>query len=144
MRIAQKLWRSTRPKFTVGVVGVVFNAEQQVLLVEHVFHPQRPWGLPGGWVDAHESPSHAATREIQEEVQLTVEIHSLISVDPFEDIQHLDMAYLCNPTHGTQVGKLSPELLSYQWASLDQLPAINAFHRRAIEQGYKMMHGNEE
>ena len=41
----------------------------QVLLVEHVFHPYAPWGLPGGWIDRNESPSQTAViRELQEEL----------------------------------------------------------------------------
>ena len=45
------LIRLSRPKYTMGAVGVLFNARGQVLLVEHVFHPKTPWGLPGGWAN---------------------------------------------------------------------------------------------
>lgn len=32
--------RFTRPKYSLGAVGVIFNEHHQVLLVEHVFHPK--------------------------------------------------------------------------------------------------------
>jgi 8-oxo-dGTP diphosphatase len=120
-------WRQTH--FSAGVVGVVLNAQRQVLLAEHVFHPRTPWGLPGGWIDRGETPSNALLRELHEELALTVRLGPILLVDtPFGN--HIDLAYLCQPT--CEVGALSDELLSYGWFSADALPPLRAFHRAAI------------
>lgn len=127
--IGRVLWRFRQAKFTAGAVGVVFNGQGQVLLVEHVFHPYAPWGLPGGWVDRQEKPSDTVSRELQEELNLQVTVGSVIMIDlDFGD--HLDFAYLCEASG--DVGSLSRELLGYQWCSLDSLPKLQSFHYRAI------------
>ena len=85
MACAYTLIHLWQPKYTLGVVGVMFNAEGQVLLVEHVFHPRKPWGLPGGWVERNEPPMEAVCREIQEELQLNTDIGSLLLIEITED-----------------------------------------------------------
>ena len=128
---ARGAWRLTRPKFSVGVVGVVFNDDNQVLMVEHVFHPYIPWGLPGGWVERNEHPAVGVCRELQEELSLTVTAGPIIAADLIGSA-HLDLAYLCLAQG--PVGKLSYELLQYGWYAPDDLPQTHTFHRKAIAQ----------
>lgn len=135
-------YRWTRPKYTLGVAGVVFNERRQVLLVEHVLHPRHPWGLPGGWVDAHEAPSKTAAREISEEVGIIVEVGPLVMIDEEPDIQHVDMIFLCLAQFPVEVTELSSELLSYAWYDLDALPKIEKFHRAAIVKAFELMQTN--
>lgn len=127
---ARLIWRIPQAKFTAGVVGVVFNEQGQVLLVEHVFHPYAPWGLPGGWVDRRETPADAIVRELQEELQLKVDVGSILLVD-VDFGNHLDFAYLCD-IKGS-IGDLSGELLDYRWYDLDALPKMQSFHYKAIQ-----------
>jgi ADP-ribose pyrophosphatase YjhB (NUDIX family) len=126
---ARAFWRVGQPKFTAGAVGVVFNNQNQVLLVEHVFHPYAPWGLPGGWIDRNENPSHTVVRELQEELQLTVEAKSLLLAE-VDFGTHLDFAYLCE-SRGA-VGQLSRELLDFGWYNIDALPKLQRFHYKSI------------
>jgi len=130
------IWRLRQAKFTAGAVGVVFNAQGQVLLVEHVFHPYAPWGLPGGWTDRNENPAHTVIRELQEELQLTVEINLLLLVDT-DFGNHLDFAYLCDAK--SSVGQLSNELLAFGWYDTDALPKLHRFHYRAIRSALEKM-----
>lgn len=125
----RKLYRLTRPKFSAGAVGVVFNVQKQVLLVEHVFHPHAPWGLPGGWVDRGEDPAETVVREMREELGLEVKVIHVLAVE-IEHRDHVDTAFLCT-TKG-EVGELSSELLDYRWYDIDALPEMYAFQRRAI------------
>lgn len=118
-------YRMIQPRFTVGVVGVVVNAQGQVLLVEHVFHAI-PWGFPGGWIDRGEDPSACVRREIQEELGLTVEVERELLVR-LTGRSHLDFAYLCRPTG--EVSALSPELLSYGWYNLAETPPLVEFQQ---------------
>ncbi len=128
---ARGVFRLTRPKYSVGVVGVVFNDENRVLLVEHVFHPYVPWGLPGGWVERNEHPAIGVLRELREELSLNVTVGPIVAVD-YSGNAHLDLAYLC--ANSGPVGKLSYELLQYDWFDPDDLPHTHTFHRTAIAQ----------
>jgi len=107
----------------------MFNASGEVLLVEHVFHPHAPWGLPGGWVDRRESPENALCREMKEELALEVEVGPVLLVE-LDFNNHLDLAYLCRMNG--EIGLLSEELLDYGWFSPASLPRLHKFHYRAI------------
>ena len=54
--------------------GCCVNDADEFLLVEHVFHPRLPWGLPGGWIGFNEDPVKTVQREIQEELGLDVSV----------------------------------------------------------------------
>ena len=129
MASARVLWRLRQAKFTAGVVGVVFNPAGEVLIVEHVFHPYTPWGLPGGWVDRGEDPAYTIQREIHEELALAVTVGPVLTVKV--DLgNHIDLAYLCYPTGS--IGKLSSELLDYRWSAPADLPRLHSFHDKAV------------
>jgi 8-oxo-dGTP pyrophosphatase MutT (NUDIX family) len=55
----------------IGVNGVLFNPEGQILL-EHR-SDDLLWGIPGGWVDVGESLETALKREFMEEANLVIE-----------------------------------------------------------------------
>jgi 8-oxo-dGTP pyrophosphatase MutT (NUDIX family) len=126
---ALRVWRLRQARFSVGVAGVVFDAAGHVLLVEHVFHPHAPWGLPGGWVDRREDPAKALCREMHEELELDVTVETVLLVELYYD-SHLDLAYLCTATGS--IGKLSSELLDHGWFDPVDLPSLHKFHYRAI------------
>ena len=133
--IAHALFRLTRPRFSVGAVGVVFNDVDQVLLVEHIFHPYSPWGLPGGWVERGENPRDAVVRELREELELEVEVGSVVTAE-LGFAQHLDLAFLCRPLN--DVGRLSSELTDYRWTQLDAMPKLHRFHGLAVAQAVEI------
>jgi 8-oxo-dGTP pyrophosphatase MutT (NUDIX family) len=104
----------------------------EVLLVEHVFHPVHPWGLPGGWVDHNENPAQTVQRELREELELDVQVGPLLHFEVTFG-SHLDFAYRCETTD--EVGQLSGELLSFRWVAPDNLPPMHDFHYHAIQSG---------
>ncbi len=126
--------RWTRARYTAGVVGVVLNERDEVLLVKHVFHPSAPWGLPGGWMERDEAPSETLQRELREEIGLEVSILEPLLILPGEHRHHLDMAFLCRAHNAVQ--HLSTELLDYRWAGRDELPPLPPFHRAAAVAGW--------
>src|SRR4051812_2473023 len=72
-------YTATLPRKRMGA-GVLFrDPSNRVLLVEPVYKPH--WELPGGAVDADESPHAAARREVAEELGLTTSPGRLLVVD---------------------------------------------------------------
>jgi len=134
MIIPYYTYRFFQPKYSVGVVGAVINEQREILLVEHVFHPTLPWGLPGGWIGFNEDPSDAVIREFSEELDLTIDIADLILMQR-TDYNHLDIAYLCQARG--DIGTVSYELLRYQWFTEDNLPHLHRFHNDAIQKAFK-------
>lgn len=131
-------WRLRQPKFTAGAVGVIFDDAGRVLLVEHVFHPYAPWGLPGGWVDRREDPRDTVQRELHEELGAAVQVGPVLAVE-LGFGNHLDMAYLCSLDGG--INQISRELLGYAWRSVDDLPKLQSFHLLAIDRALTVTQG---
>ncbi|MER7278743.1 NUDIX hydrolase [Dactylosporangium sp. NPDC000244] len=70
---------ATLPRKRMGA-GIVFSdGAGRVLLVEPVYKPH--WEIPGGAVEADESPHAAVVREVREELGLAVEPGRLLVVD---------------------------------------------------------------
>jgi 8-oxo-dGTP pyrophosphatase MutT (NUDIX family) len=132
---ARWFYRFLQARFSAGVVGVIFNADGEVLLVEHVFHPYHPWGLPGGWVDRREDPAATLIREMREELELQVEVGPVL-LAKVDYGSHIDLAYLCHQTG--PIGTLSGELLGYRWLPPDNLPRLHSFHYRAIQRALEI------
>jgi 8-oxo-dGTP diphosphatase len=129
--LVTNIWRLGRPRFSVGALGVVVNEDNQILVVEHVFHPRMPWGLPGGWVDRSESLAGSVERELEEELSLRVTVEQTLIVEIAASYpNHIDVVYLCRPEG--EIGKLSSELLDYRWSSLEALPPLPKLHYRAV------------
>lgn len=71
---------------TVGVFAAIFDEDRRILGV-HRAYPPFNWTLPGGRVEAGESPIEALLREVREETGFVVEAGEFIGVyaAPFKD-----------------------------------------------------------
>jgi len=118
--ILVRLIKALAARFTVGVTGVVFNPQGQVLLLEHVFRDRYPWGLPGGWVRRRERPQDALRRELLEEVGLPVRVGPPVVVELDGPPGHLETGFLCE-VEG-RMDHLSGEILAARWVSPEALP----------------------
>ncbi|NDJ75962.1 MAG: NUDIX domain-containing protein [Chloroflexi bacterium] len=131
--VVQRLYRVLQPQFSIGVIGGLPDAAgERVLLVEHVYHPRQPWGLPGGWLDRGEDPSQTVEREFQEEVGLHIWAVQPLVVHRSRLLRgHMDVIYLCALNgDGEQIITLDDELTGYRWASWDDLPPGMPSHAR--------------
>jgi ADP-ribose pyrophosphatase YjhB (NUDIX family) len=136
MLIPYYTYRFFQPKYSIGVVGVVLNSKNEVLIVEHVFHPNHPWGLPGGWLNFNEDPAEAVMREIREELGLQVTVNQLLLATR-TDFNHVDFAYLCSTR--SEISKISYELLGYRWSTRSDLPCLHRFHAHAVEEAFAVL-----
>lgn len=115
----------------VGVVLVTFNSDEEVLLLRHVFHPDAPWGLPGGWLGRNEPPALGLLREVKEETGLeaVIGLPLVVAHDPHPP--HIILAYLGQVSDGPT--SLSQEILEARWFAEEDVPeAILPFTSRAI------------
>ncbi|MFF4740081.1 NUDIX domain-containing protein [Streptomyces sp. NPDC001262] len=69
--------RMARPRMAAG--ALFFNEDGHVLLVRPSYKPK--WEIPGGYVEAGESPLAACQREVQEELGITPAMGPLLVVD---------------------------------------------------------------
>jgi 8-oxo-dGTP diphosphatase len=68
---------SARPLVAAGVL--FFDQEGRVILVDPVYKPG--WEIPGGYVEAGESPLEACVREVKEELGISPPVGAPLVVD---------------------------------------------------------------
>ena len=69
------------PVPTLGVSGIVFNKQKQILLIQRNQPPAMGfWSIPGGKLEAGESLAEACRREIKEETGLDTEVKNIVAV----------------------------------------------------------------
>ncbi|MCA9936473.1 MAG: NUDIX domain-containing protein [Ardenticatenaceae bacterium] len=123
--------RLTVPRQRIGVCVVIFDEQQRVLLLRHVFHPYYPWGLPGGWLGRDEDPAAGALREVREETGLTAVLGSVLQITHDSSPPHLTVAFLAELQPGSMT--LSSEIIEARWFAMDDLPGLYPFMISAVE-----------
>jgi 8-oxo-dGTP diphosphatase len=94
------LWRIT-PHYLIGVVGLVWDEQGRLLLVQQTYLPAPGWNLPGGWLVAGESLEACARRELREELGFDVAVGPLVGWAELRPPRHLTFAFECRVLGGT-------------------------------------------
>jgi 8-oxo-dGTP pyrophosphatase MutT (NUDIX family) len=128
-------------KIRVGCSAAIFNEEGKILLTRRVDNGQ--WCLPSGGMDAGESASETAIREVFEETGLQVGLTRLVGVysDPNQLVMYVDgnkaqivaIHFEAEVTGGT-LG-LSNETSDFGYFSLEEMKGLEMLghHKKRIE-----------
>jgi 8-oxo-dGTP pyrophosphatase MutT (NUDIX family) len=117
-----RLWLVLRG-LTLGVRGVVLDAEGRVLLIRHGYVPG--WNFPGGGVEAGETTLEALERELLEEanVTLTAEpvLHGIFHQPQFSRRDHV-LVYVARAYTWAGAHKPNREIAECAFFPLNALP----------------------
>jgi 8-oxo-dGTP pyrophosphatase MutT (NUDIX family) len=116
-----------------SVAGVVFSPDRSAILL--ILRRDVPvWVLPGGGIDAGESPEAASIREILEETGLSVKVDRLIGhYTPVNRLTKRTNLYECSAVSGNIRG--SEETRDARFFALDNLPAMPPPYPEWIQDG---------
>ncbi len=134
-RVLRVYWWIFRPRSS-GVKCVLTHRDE-ILLVRHTYGP-RSWELPGGSRKRGEEAEDTATREIQEELGLSVDRWQSLGrievvVDHHTDALHCFQAEIGSPEIGLPELVIDQgELAAAQWFPKQHLPQPLGRYTRAI------------
>lgn len=114
--------RLFQDQFLIGVTGVIFNKNNEVLLFKHTYR-QTEWSLPGGYIKSKEHPFEGLEREIKEESGFVVSADEELKIRTDRESARLDVTVL-----GTHIGgdfTPSEEVSEFGFFSLENLPLIS-------------------
>jgi ADP-ribose pyrophosphatase YjhB (NUDIX family) len=136
--IRRRLVRLGQRRFTVTVGAIIFDDQQRILLLDHVFRPDCTWGIPGGFIDNREQPEAALRRELQEEIGVEVESAKLLFLRTLGRPKQVEIYYLTRIT-GTPKPS-SFEIKHAEWFAIDDLPSgLSKDQRRLVERAVKSL-----
>ena len=132
------------PTKRMAAAVLFFDDADRLLLVEPAY-TKTHWELPGGTVEANESPRAAAVREIEEELGLTVEPGRLLAVDwvpprpgRTEGLMLVFDGVRLSPEQVAAIRLPPDELLSWAWSTPpEQEQRLSPLLARRAAAGFK-------
>lgn len=107
------------PRKRVAAGALIRDTSGRLLMVEPIYKPT--WDIPGGVVDANETPLQACRREIREELGLDVAVDRLLVIDwvPQQGVWHDALMFVFDG------GVLTPEREARFTLQADELRAVH-------------------
>lgn len=133
-RARRSVVRRIAPSFTVGAMCIIERNDGRMLFVRHVY--RNHWGVPGGLLQRHETPSDAARREAFEEVGLDIELLGEPAVNVDAEPRRIDIVFrarLVNDDEADRARPCSVEVLEARWFSPTQMPELQFETTQAIQ-----------
>jgi 8-oxo-dGTP diphosphatase len=108
------------------VAAIITNKDNKVFCAQRKDYGELAlkWEFPGGKIEVGETHQAALTRELKEELELDVEVHTLLMTVKHQYTSfHLTMhTYYCSIIGGTIAMN---EHAQYKWVSLDELHTLD-------------------
>lgn len=129
------------PRFTVTAGAVIVDEQQRVLLLHHRFRGGSGWGIPGGFLNARESPEAAVRRELREELNLELENVEIAFTHTLQEYNQIEIVFRVTPRNAVQIS--SAEISRAEWFALDALPpALGEYQRWLLQKAFSpQQHG---
>jgi 8-oxo-dGTP diphosphatase len=120
--LRRRVISTVAPSYTVGAVAVIRDGDGSVLLLRERHH--EGWSLPGGLLGRREGGAEALVRELNEELDVTVDVFSLgVPIAVVDAAVHrIDLVYDVMLTPSTSVRPQPPEVIEAQWFATTALP----------------------
>jgi len=137
-----KVWRSipigmrrltirlTNTHFMVTAGAVIFNQQNEVLILRHRFRAGSGWGLPGGFLGAGEQPLEGLQRELREEIGIELDHAEIFWARSFKRPKQIEILFL-GQVKG-EVRLQSIEVERAVWCAPDSLPDGLAKDQRSL------------
>jgi len=113
------------PVPTLGVSGIVFNNQKQILLIRRNQPPAMGlWSIPGGKLEPGESLVEACKREIKEETGLDTDVKNIVAVVErrLEGFHYVIIDYLALLVDKANIQPIAQSDVSEaRWVSLEHL-----------------------
>jgi 8-oxo-dGTP diphosphatase len=108
------------PKKIMGAGCLFFDSEGKILVVKPVYRDT--WNLPGGVVEANESPQNACIREVQEEIGIAIKPERLLCIDytskkeeAIESLQFIFFGGILSEEKIAEIDIATDEISAYQF-----------------------------
>jgi ADP-ribose pyrophosphatase YjhB (NUDIX family) len=126
-----------RPQYQVAAGAIILNVQGQLLLCEHTYRRQYPWGLPGGGILFGEDPAEAVRRELREETGLSMKEASLLMVENSKEARRVALTYLCTGISGKFVP--SDEVCATRYFDIASMPELSREQQATIEKALAIL-----
>lgn len=118
------------PKKRMGASCLFFNSSNQLLLLKPTYREN--WLIPGGVVEANESPRQTCIREVKEEIGINHQPQSLLCIDYINSPQNygeaLQFVFYGGTLTAEEIKIDREEIAHYQFAPSDQAIALLGKH----------------
>lgn len=121
----QLAYQQSLPRKRMAAGALILDQNGRILIVKPSYRPD--WLVPGGMIEAEESPHQACVREVEEEVGLSLSIGNPLCIEyasgdqnRTESIQFVFDGGVCTPEQASQIRPQEGEIVQVEWAELEE------------------------
>jgi 8-oxo-dGTP diphosphatase len=146
--MSDRTYQDSLPKKRMGAGALIFDENGRFLLVNPTY--KDPWEVPGGIVEAKESPAQACVREVGEELGLDIELERLLLVDYLSDspekveaLMFIFQGPVLTQAEIETIQLPAEELSEYRFCAIEEaVTLLNARLGRRVRRSLAVMTGN--